>query len=285
MAEGVKDILTWKDENGTVHVIPVDLVTGHDDDRTADATTHPVEQGANINDHVIQNPDTLVLEIAQTQTPFITPSQPGVAFSAPPGFSTQAIKLDIRPSSFLPAKPQTVDVPANSFVPGGLFALTQGLESAIGSLFGGGPDKTFKTSGMPAQKEDRNATVNVIVSEAPRDRIGELHDALIQVKQEARFCTVTFRGRVYPDFLMTRVGWKSTKGEAGLGRFTLNLQSLRIVATATATLPNPASLRLKPVVTTTKPAKSVGDPKPNATGGAAGESVLSQGTGGGASSS
>ncbi len=249
MAEGVKEILSWVDESETRHVVDVDVVPSHTDDRTADVTSHPIEKGANINDHIIQQPDRLTLEIAQTQTPFITPTRSDIAFSKPAGFSVKNVKLEVQP---------------NAFRPGGLFFLTQAAGAAVGAL----------TNALGLTSATAAPSVNVIVSDGPKDRIGDLHDALIKVKSEGRFCTVTFRGRIYPNYICTKVSWKTQKGEAGLGRFTIELQSINVVETATADLPNPASLRLKPVQTSTKPAKSVGNPKPDADAGAP-ESVLS----------
>jgi hypothetical protein len=56
---------------------------------------------------------------------------------------------------------------------------------------------------------------------------------------------------------VTKVGWKTQKGEVGLGRFSLELQSINTVSSQTADLPDPASLRLKPVAQTAKPPKPV----------------------------
>lgn len=241
MAEGIKEIFTWQDDDGNAHVVPVDVVTNHSDDRTAEVTTHPIEKGANINDHIIQQPDTLSLEIAQTQSPFITPIQDGAAFSAPNGFSAQNVKLNVQP---------------NAFKPGGLLFLTRLAGSAIAAV----------GSALGLTSPDAPPSVTVITADGPTDRIGDLHDALIKVKSEGRFCTVTFRGRIYPNYIVTKVGWKTQKNEVGLGRFTLELQSIHVVTTDTADLPNPASLRLKPVATSAKPPKPVGDPAPDGAG-------------------
>jgi len=157
-------------------------------------------------------------------------------------------------------------VRANQFKPGGLFAVTQAVSGLVTSLLGGAEDA---------------AQVTVFQSDQPVDRIGELFDRLIQIKDNSYFCTVTFRGRIYPDYLVTKVGWTSAPGEAGIGRFKLELQSVRLVSNATAELPDPASLRLKPQKQQTNPPKA-------ASGGAEGaskkprESILSQVSGAGA---
>ncbi len=250
---GIADILAWKDASGGLHVVPIDLVVSHDDDRSAEVTSHPVEKGSNINDHIIQHADKLTIEIAQTDSPFPTAAQPGVAFTAPKGFIKKSIALEVR---------------ENLFKPGGLLAVTSAVGGAITSL----------TNALGITSPADAAKVNVWTTDTPIDRIGELHDTLIGVKSKGQFCVFTYRGKVYPDYLITRVKWSTAKGEAGLGRFSVELQSVRIVETAVANIADPASLRLKPKKSQSKPLKPVEDPKPGAGGGGL-ESLLSKGTG------
>ncbi len=255
MAEGTRnDILTYKDASGVSHVVPVDIVTAHEDDRSAEVTAFPVEKGADINDHIIQQPDLLSIEVAQTQTPMPSAAHPGSAFTAPKGFTTKSVKLDVRKSEFKP---------------GGLLLLTTAAGDAIGGA--------LTSLGLQEPKSDE-VSVNVFQSGSPVDRIGELHDALIRIKESGFFCTCVFRGKIYPQFIVKRVRLTSAKNEVGLGRFALELQSIHTVETSVANLPDPAALRLKPEVKKVKPPKPVGDPKPAASGGV-GESLLSKGTG------
>jgi hypothetical protein len=227
------DLLAWRDEGGAYHAVAVDIVTSHEDDRTAEITSFPVENGANISDHIIQQPNTLTLEVCQTQSPFPSPARPGSIYTAPKGFSTKAIVLDVRKSLFKP---------------GGLLALTQAVGSAAGSA--------LNALGVTTPESDV-VKATVFVSDTPVDRIGELHDQLIQIKENGRPCKIVFRGKVYPDYFMTRVNWKTQKGEVGLGRFSLSFQAVRTVETATTELPDPSSLRLKPSKAQAKPPKPV----------------------------
>ncbi len=247
------DLIAWKDDSGRFHAVPVDIVTSHEDDRSAEVTSFPVEKGSNINDHVIHQPDTLTFEVCQTQTPFPSPARPGSIFALAKGFATKPVELDVR---------------ASLFKPGGLLAISTG----IGNVIGDG----LQALGLSKPPEPLKATV--FTSDVPVDRIGELHDQLIQIKQNARLCKVVYRGKVYPDYLMTRVKLTTAKGEVGLGRFSLTFQTLRTVETATAELPDPTSLRLKPAKVQTKPPKPV-DTAPPAKGEKR-ESLLSKLTGG-----
>jgi hypothetical protein len=283
MAEGTPDVFAWKDESGNYHVLPVDLVSAHEDERSAEVTSFPVERGADINDHIIQQPDILTLEVVQTQTPFPSAAMPGATFSKPRNFTTRPLVLNVRPNAFKAPTAQDLKVQPNAFKPGGILAVTSAIGDAIGSLFG---DKEAPLRTAPTLKDPVTPSleVNVFQAEGQVDRIGELHDVLIDIKNNGRFCKVTFRGRIYPDYVLKRVRWTSAKGEVGLGRFGLELQSIRIVENAVAELPDPASLRLKPAKAQARPPKGAGDAGAGASGGVQ-ESLLSKGTGIGAVSS
>lgn len=227
MAEGTPNFLVWEDDNGDLHAVDVDMVKSHEDDRTATVTSHPVEKGSPIGDHVIHDPDKLTVEIAQTQSPFPSPALPDAVWSKPAGFSNQTTTLDVRPSLFQP---------------GGLLAVSQAVGGVLASILG------TAVESLPVK-------VTTWQAETPVDRVGALHDQLVAIKTGARFCTVTFKGRVYPQFICTRVNWKTQPGEVGLGRFSLEFQSVRLVTNATTELPDPASLRLIPKEEQTNPPK------------------------------
>jgi Dit-like tail protein len=284
MADTLNDVLTYTDESGVAHVVPVDLVTGHEDDRSAEVTSFPVEKGANINDHIIQNADTLSLEVAQTQTPMPSVSRPGAAFTAPKGFSTKSASLAVLKSSYKAPTAEKLKIQPNAFKPGGLLLLTSAVSNAIGSLRGAVGTDDVVTAPTMTDPKDESVSASVFQSASPVDRIGALHDALIQIKQKGYFCRIVFKGKIYSDMIMKRVKWSTKPGEVGLGRFTLDFQSIRIVENATTKLPDPASLRLKPSKTQAKPPKPAGDPTPTPTGEPS-ESLLSKGLGGGVASS
>lgn len=283
MAEGTPDVFAWKDESGNYHVLPVDLVSAHEDERSAEVTSFPVERGADINDHIIQQPDRLSITVVQTQTPFPSAAMPGATFSKPRNFTTRPLVLNVRPNAFKAPTAQDLKVQPNAFKPGGILAVTSAIGDEIGSLFG---DKEAPLRTSPTLKDPVTPSleVNVFQADSQVDRIGELHDVLIDIKANGRFCKVTFRGRVYPDFVLTSVRWTSAKGEVGLGRFALELQSIRIVENAVAKLPDPASLRLKSSKTQARPPKTLSDAEAKAVGFPS-ESLASKGTGAGVPSS
>ncbi len=241
MAEGQKELLQWKDSAGTLHSLSVDVITGHVADNESEITSFPVEFGADINDHIIHMPTKLTLEVVQTQTPFeqmgplvFTPNkQLGRATRTTAGFSVKSVELTPQP---------------NAFKPGGLLAATRAIGSAISAGLG--------ALGLGAITNPP-LRVNVLQADQEVDRIGELEDKLIDLNTNGYLIDVTYRNRVFPSMVLTKVSSTSTKGEVGLGRFSLTFQNLRTVATSSTKLPDPASMRLKPAAKQTKPAKKV----------------------------
>jgi len=232
--EGEKDLLLWKDDQGNLHAIGVDAVKTHSDERTAQVTQHPVEDGADVSDHVIHNPDVVTFEIMHSDTP-IDPVWTSMTDQNSP-FRVQSMTLDVRESLFQP---------------GGLLAVTRAVGGAINAGL----------NAIGLGSSELETKVNVLRTDQVIDRIGDLHTRLIDLKQNARRVTFTYRGRVYPDFIVRRVSWATMPGEVGLGRFTIEAQSVRTVRTGTAELPDPESLRLKPAVQKKPPPKPVEEPE------------------------
>lgn len=220
--EGTSSLFTWTDESGTEHTLDVDVVSSGVDERMAQLTDHVVETGATITDHVVINPETLSLELVVTQTPV----------NEVDGFGRSNLELDVRPSQF---------------VPGGYLALSSGLRSAVTGL--------FEAAGSPP------TAVNTLQStDGDKDRVSDAHDALIRILQGALLVTVTFKGRIYEEYLLTRVTLTSNPGEFGMGRFSVDARAFRTVTGATAQLPDPADFRALPKAKTgNKPATKISD--------------------------
>jgi hypothetical protein len=199
----------WQDDLGKIFVIKADITSDLTDERTAEITDHPIESGAVVSDHVIHKPDTLTLQLLQTQTPIEDGAE----------LSSTKVKLDVR---------------ENQFEAGGLLALSRAVGaaiSAIGSLFGFG--------GSPGVE------VYVLTAATELDRIVDLHTKLIEAKQKARSIQVSFLGYSWEGMLITNVKYmRSNKDQAG--RFTLELRQIRTVSTASTKLPNPQDLIMKP---------------------------------------
>lgn len=208
LPEGNGSLFAWTDNSGATHTLDVDLVVTATDDRSAKLTEHPVETGANVADHIVYSSGKFKIEIAQTQTPI----------EEVDGFSQQTLTIKFAKS---PVR--------------GLTALAiQAVGNLVSgsSVFGGGAD------------ED-SMDLQTLQATSPVDRVADLHDKLLDIFQNAYPVTVTFKGRVYPQFLILGIKLTHNKGEFGLGRFSLDVEEYPTVSTATATLPDPKDLRAK----------------------------------------
>jgi len=204
-AEGTSDLMSWKDAGGQPHVLNADISITADDTRTCVLTTHPVESGADVADHIVHDPDKFMIQIAQTQTPLLEQDLDG-------NFSSQNQTLTFKPSGSR-----------------GIVGLAIG---AIGSLLGASPGGTID--------------VTVVKADSDIDRVAAIHDKLIDIKQQGYPVDFAFKGRQYTKFIITSVKLTHAKGEFGLGRFELQAQQFRTVATATTILPDPKTMHAKP---------------------------------------
>lgn len=219
MAEGTPSLFTWEDEAGVEHTLNVDVVSSRVDERTATVVDHPVEAGSVVADNVVINPPTVTFELVVSQTPV----------DVVEGFGRSNLELDVR---------------ASLFVPGGFFAVTQGVRNVV--------------SGLLSEVEGKPTAVNVLQNTgAPRDRVNDVHDELIRIFEGALLVTVNFKGRIYPDYLLTRITLTDNPGEFGMGRFTVDLRTVTTVTGEVVELPDPADFRVQP-----KKSKGNKSPKP-----------------------
>jgi len=166
LSNPLPEIFTWTDKSGLPHAVFADAVLNFADDRSSEATEHPIEQGSDITDHVRIHPTRVTLELAHSNTPV----------EAVAGFMRKPADLRARKSLFKPT---------------GLFLIHSAVGNAIASALGGAGAGAIKPYLMSAF--------------APNDRVLELHDALIQAWNTAALCKFTHKGRVYKDFLLTSV--------------------------------------------------------------------------------
>lgn len=202
--EGIPDLFSWSDAGGNTHTLSPDVTIEFSDTRETELTSNVVEKGSPVTDHLIHKPGRIQLSIAQTQTPIVT--------SNVMAFAPITIK-------FAPARAT------------GMIAIAVGALKAIGSAVG------LKLS------PDDHLDLSTLQAGVEVDRVAELHDQLIDIQANGFPCTVIFKGRRYPQFLITSLILKHNRGEFGLGRFDLQMGEFRTVSTDTAVLPPAKSLR------------------------------------------
>lgn len=195
------DWLTWEgDLPGQGGALTADAVTAIQANGESEVTKHPIESGSVIADHIIHQPDALIVDFVQSNKPLENEEHT----------DWQQVTINPRPSAFSPS---------------GLLALTmavgaavEAVASAIGLAGGGGPQ------------------VYMLTANDDTDYINELHDKLLDVRSNGYLCTFQRAGLVRTGLVITSVQLSRTSGEAGLARFTIRLESIATVETAAASL-------------------------------------------------
>lgn len=244
-SEAIADSLfSWLDPAGNVNTLDVDVVMSTSDKRTAHLTDHVVETGAVVTDHIVIKPEALSFELVVTQTPLAP--LPGAAGGG--GFEAQNVTLDV-PGRRLEPTALAVSVRKSQFQPGGFLLLTSGLRSAVADLFGGGEETPTTVQGSASTVTASSLQVRVLqATGGPVDRVNDTFDTLITILNTGLLVTVSFKGRLYIDYLLTSVELSQGPREAGMGRFKVEARAFRTVTGTTVVLPDPADFRALPKV-------------------------------------
>lgn len=190
-------------------IVPFDLTMSEAHEATAEVTEHPVEQGANIADHVRQNPQTLSLEVYVTNTP-----------SNDLGGRGSKETLELQYPRFEPPLAPT---------PGSLFRAAKNATSGlVNSLLGGGPA----------------TSITVLTFGEEFDRVKETHDTLLDLWNRGQTMAVVTSTQTYESMVLTRVSLP--RDHSGGASFNLDLKHISTVTTATVKAPQPAEKRGAP---------------------------------------
>jgi len=185
-------------------------------------TQYPIETGGFISDHAITKPRTLELTLVQTETPLVAP-----------GFRAQSVDLSV------PTRP-TATQQGRADVPQAKVQLTlQGLGNAVVSALGGGPAKEIRWTGQKTDSpvEVKQFRVSVLQADSEVARVNEFHDALLDLQETTELLTITVKGQVWTDMVLTSVRRTDPQGKAGCAQFGIMLQQIRTVETQTVELP------------------------------------------------
>jgi hypothetical protein len=246
-------LFSWLDAASNLNTLDVDVVRATADKRQAKLTDHVVETGAVVTDHIVIQPEELTLELVVTQTPM------GGA-----GFSSVRSTIDVAGRKLDSA---TVDITVrkSQFQPGGFLLLTSGVRAAVGALFGG-EELPSKFNGSITRETSSTVQFTAIQATAPVDRVNDAHETLIDIMNTGLLVTVSFKGRLYVDYLLKEVELTQGPGESGMGRFRVMARAFRTVQATQVSLPDPADFRALPKVQKGNKPATTPDPDPNKKG-------------------
>ena len=76
----------------------------------------------------------------------------------------------------------------------------------------------------------------VLEPKSDENRIQAIHDALVDVMKGAELCTISHKGLVLPDYVITSVSRSHQGGQGGKASFTVELQHVQQVSTLSLSL-------------------------------------------------
>lgn len=228
-----KTILYWQDdESGETESVQFDVVEGEEPEDTATPTDHAVEEGANITDHVRDEPAALSIEgfVSNIVNPALDDD-----------LLTERIEMQVPtiPAPGNVTKP--LDVPSPPIQPSPSGVLQAGV-GALKTLLSGGPKFTYRDA---IKTTTRTVSFSALQQEEPRDRIRDVYELLKKAKSRKFLITVQEAHTEHFDMVITRIG-KPRSIEDGKGaRFQVDLRQIRVADSETVQAPQPTEARGK----------------------------------------
>lgn len=198
-------IITWIDDAGAVASLELDVELQETHDLASDITEHPVEEGADVTDHVRPRLRRVSIEGLVSDTPML--SNPGVAEVA----EFKSLELQI------PDRPQRLSLSAG---------ISAGI-SAIGDALFGAP---------PPQK------VMLLTLDDVKSRKRAVYDAIEDVRLNARICRVITSLHTYENMLIEQVTPTRSPENGNGAVFAITTKEIVQVSSDVTVAPEPAEL-------------------------------------------
>ena len=196
-------VVTWEDDSGAAQSLELDVDLQESHDLASDITEHPVEEGADVTDHVRPRLRRVTIEGYVSDTPMLT--NPGVADVA------EFTSLELQ----IPAKPQQISLSAG---------LAAGLSAVSDALFG--PTPPLK--------------VTMLTLEDVPSRKRAIYDALEDVRLNARLCRVITSLHEYDNMLIEQVVPTRTPASGTGAGFVVTFKEVIQVSSDVTVAPVPA---------------------------------------------
>jgi hypothetical protein len=205
--------LTWVDDSGTADAIDFDLVLSEEWQQDAEVTEHPVEQGANVSDHVRVALAKCTLTVFATNEP-------------------------LGSNDFAQATLGSVPVLANVWKSNiGLRGLVQGVAGGVGFAAAGTVGSAAGAAGgalaasliPPGQAVPTPIAPNVSQFSAPTDFVEETIAKLLELKNNAQLVTLVGSKQTLENMVIETLGYMRSEDEGTGATITIGLKELRIV--------------------------------------------------------
>lgn len=198
--------LTWlPDGAAEVQALYFDVCTEEAVDFTSTATEQPVEDGANVSDHVRRELDHVALEVQVS-------NQPIYDWNARGGKND---KIPIQLAKYTPPLAPT---------PGAIFSA---VGSAISSLFSG----------------DSEYAANVFQFSSEFNAISDTETKLRKLKDDVQLVTVVTSTSTYENMFLEHIAIERNSAMGDGATFRLELREIRKVAVSIVNAPKPSEIR------------------------------------------
>ena len=243
--------LYWTDpDSGEVVTVIFDVITTMTPEDTVDITEHPVEEGANVTDHARSQSGRLTIE-------GIVGMGPNKVLDTDVGW--EKIDLQVQARKAGASKTFALDIPSPpvQFSESGL--IQAGVGALKGALFGA---PKAKVNGATISSY-QNSQVTVLQQDSPRNRVRDVYDTLLKVKDQHALITVLTLHRDHINMMIERIAEPRTAEDGSSAKFQIDLKQIRTVSSQQVQAPKPSEPRAaKPKSVGSKSPKPDPDPVP-----------------------
>jgi hypothetical protein len=197
--------LSWSPTAGPSKSLFFDVCTEEAQELSSTATEYPVEDGANVSDHVKRELDRVTLEVFVSNTPIYDVNDRGGAVQS------KEIKLVKYKAPF-------------ALNPGAVFSAVGG---AISSLFSG----------------NREYSANVLQWSTDFDAVSDTLGILEKLKADVQLVDVVLPSKVYENMFLEKIEVSRNAGTGSGARFSLSFREIRKVAVRLVNSPVPTQVR------------------------------------------
>lgn len=198
-------VVTWLDDAGAVVSLELDVDLQESHDLSSEITEHPVEEGADVTDHVRPRLRRVSIEGYVSDSPML--SNPGVADLA------EFVSLELQ----IPDKPAQVSLSG---------AIKAGVGAVKEAVFGPAPPIKF----------------TMLTLENAKSRKRAIYDALEDARLNARLCRVITSLHEYENMLIEQVTPSRTPESGNGATFAFTTKEIIRVSSDVTVAPEPAEL-------------------------------------------
>ena len=253
MSPGVQPILEWQDQTGATYQLAFDCVVAEDwPDEGTTVTEHPVEEGADIADHVRAKLPTYTLTIRQSNEPFTNAGPAGDVPSFGPVPLTFPIVQLVPSTTTLSFQEWKNNILARALAAdaGGVVGGVVGgqVGSVVGAVVGGvaasllfPPEAVTSAIGVQSQTlATGQASASPQVYTYPgADYVQSVHALLVELKEAATQFTIYGTKQTEPNMVIESLSFHRDKSTGTGQDCTIGFKQVRVVTSQTVALPQP----------------------------------------------